>query len=276
MPPTVKSYTPKQGSGLSGIQTGGIWQEMRFAKMVTELVQTGTGILQEAMDAAGISAGDPSANYPGLSCIGIHPRMHSKGKVIIDYVFKRASYDSVLYLGSGFHINAAYFQWSGSSSLTQHETLTDLFGDPIVVSHLWKAGDEDPMLPIGQTSFSVAAVSVSVASSVLIGRGFLQTSYPDVIADTFQGYVNSDIWAGKPPGTWQCTHVEWEPSATDSSPVTFQFLFTFEYLPFGHQPEGWYRNPRTGDAPASIVSGVGIVPVTWYPAREFFPFFPVS
>lgn len=263
-------------------QRGGIYQELRFSALVSGLTETDNAVLEEAIDAAAAAhsnlvPGGASTNYPGLFCDEISVRMNGTDtkSVIIDYTFRRKSASSVTYLGVGYHDNGAQFTWSGGTALTQHETPWDAYGNPIVVSHAWQGTELDQAAPTGTTSYISSPISVQLPLTTVTGRGFLTIAYPDLVSKAFTGYVNSDIWAGEPPGTWMCTSVTWEPSDTNTSPVTFEFSFTFEHNPQGFQPLVWFINPRTGTPPHNVVSGVGVRQIVWYPSRPFYPYFPV-
>lgn len=271
---------PFIGTPTSVTMTGGIYQELRFSALVTGLTQTDNSILSAAIAAATaahaeLTPGGASTNYPGLYCSGIDARVYEDvGKVMIDYTFIRASGGFITYFGSGYHDSGALFTYDGGTSLTQFETPRDAYGNNIVVQHTWDGTEIEPGVT-GVTDAICQPISVQTPLTVVTARGYLQLSYPDIVSKAWTGYVNSDIWAGEPPGTWMVTNVTWSPVDTDATPYVFEFSFTFENNWQGYQPLAWFNNPRTGNPPWNVVPGLGIKRITWYPAREFFPYFPV-
>lgn len=279
MTATAKGYTLDWGTTYAR-QRGGIWQEAGLSALVRGLTENDNERLLTAVTTAGISPGDASTTFPGLYCDEINPRVVSEGNVQVDYVFRRKSGNSLLYLGSltdglGFHNNGAYFIWEGGSSLTQIETVVDANGTVMEVSHTYTGAETSPPVPVGEADPQPVVLNVGSPQSTVTGRGYLQVAYPDVVSRAFTGYINSDIWAGEPPGTWMCINVDWQPVYTNTNPYVFEFSFTFLHDWRGQQPGAVYINPNTGKPPVGLVQGVGYKTFTWYPSREFYPFFPI-
>jgi len=262
--------------------TGGLYQEHRFSALVTGLTENDNAILSEALNAAAsaypaLDVGGASANYPGLVLEDATARVVGKAEVLIDYTFRRASGGTryTFFFGPGYHDNGLYFTWSGGTNVTQYDTPFDINGALIQVSHTWDGSEEQPGAT-GRPDSTAESVSVMVPASTAIARGYLQAAYPDLLARSWAGYTNSDIWAGEPPGAWLCSSVTWEPADSSTSPVTYQFEFAFELKFGGWQPWVWYTNPNTGRPPYNVVDGVGVKQITWYPSRTFWEFFPIG
>ena len=262
-------------------QKGGIWQEAGLSCLVRGLTGNDNQLLVDAVTAGAVNPGDPSTTFPGLYCDEISPHVTGPKEVQVDYIFRRKSGVFRLYLGNmtdglGYHNNAANFIWSGGSSLTQIESIVDAYGTVIGVSHTYYGTESQPPVAPGTTDTQGAAINVGSPQSTVIGKGYLQVAYPDVVSRSFIGYLNNDIWAGEPPGTWMCVDVSWEPVYTNTNPYVFEFSFTMLHDWRGHQPGVIYINPNTGKPPYNLVQGEGYKVIDWYPLKDFYPFFPIG
>ncbi len=258
-------------------QVQGVNSELRFTHLVTGLITDGLDRAQEAIDAVGIKAGDQNSTYPNLFIDSITTRMIMKesSAMYVDYIARAKEPGFFVFQSGRNYNNGSQFEWSGDTTLTQYNTLQDIFGDRIVVSHTWDGSEELPNGANGKTSFSSDLVNVQIPLTTMVGHGFLRVSYPDAISRGFAGYLNSDIWASEPPGTWKCLRVAFSSADTSITPNLFKFAFEFENNPRGHQPISWYINPRTGKTPVNWVDGQDVVTSISFPSRDIFPFFPI-
>ena len=276
MAASVETVPWFEGGPITFVEDKGVIQEYRFSALIVDLAASGTRKLQEALDAGPFLPGQESDSYPGLHCKSRIPTMTEPTRARIDYVFHRR--DSGFYtfrFGIGNYNSAVEFVWSGGSSMTQVESAVDAFGVPAKVFHTWSENDFKPAGIIGKEDSNTAILNVTQPLSTVTGRGYLQASYPDIIQRAWEGYVNSDIWAGEPPGTWGCISVNWIPVDSTKTPTLFEFEFVFENRPYGFQPTEFFTNPNTGFPPTTIQPGVGIRTFIWYPSRDFTPYFPV-
>lgn len=262
---------------LAATEEFGVVTQLTRSAQVTGLNQTNSSALAAALSASGMPAvGSTAPGNENLVLVRRIPRIRESSPdvadVTLEYVARR--YAAFNYW-SGLGINnGSLFTWSGGTNLNQTTTQLDRNGNQVTVSHTFAESDPDPAYA-GETKTQGADVPVRIPNSTVVGRGMLRASYPDVISKGFAGYLNSNVWAGERPYTWQCVSVDWDPVDTTLIPRLFEFTFTFEHDPFTHLPQVFYRDERTGRAPDGIASGTGYKYVDFYPAMDFNRFFPL-
>lgn len=264
----------KRGT-LKAVEDRGIIRNLSYTLNVSGVTDTDEGAIAQILNATSVPAvGESPENYSNLVCTKRVAKVvdgeQSRGEV--DLEFERKSEVAFIFW-SGLGVNSgSLFVFSGGTSLVQDITQLNGYGNQVSVSHTFPSDDDD--YP-SETKTQGADVPVRTPRSTVTARGLLRTGYPDVIASAFTGYINSTWWAGKAPYTWQCSSVTWDPVILNTSPRVFEFTFTFEYNPFTHMPFVYYRDERTGRAPANLVPNTGMGYVDFYPAMNFNYFFPV-
>lgn len=99
------------------------------------------------------------------------------------------------------------------------------------------------------------------------------SSTPTATVQSFAGKTNNASWTGGAAGTWLCEGGEVTLEDSSVSPAKYRFRFSFAYNPGGWNPDAVYIDDETGQPPANLVDGTGIVSVDLY-AQTSFAIFP--
>lgn len=299
----MASYTVDQITNLSFVEqrgeNDGVVFELRREALVIGLDVTGTPdfrILQEALNtlpaSTGVGFGDAPIGHPDLILVERVVRLipGETTKCIVELVYKR-HFSTLDTVGIGTFIPR------GGAGLRQFTTARNQFGDDVEVCYTYPpkcigptpcGGPglpdccvDDPAYPFsdprlgGRTVCMAGEIQVDYPSDTLEFEGRLVAQFPGVIARTWRGSTNLNVWNDGAPGTWRCSEVSFIPY--DIAPVqdkVWVFNFLFQFDPTGWNPDAIFRNQLTGMPPIDLVEGDGIKEVDWYPQLNFQLLFP--
>jgi hypothetical protein len=238
-------------------ESQGIVTSITRRYLVTGLSDTDFTVLYSAITDAGVPTFETALpGYTNLEVIGRSavPVPNSTTMCYVD-----VEYGIVASEGHNYT-----FTMDGTvSNLT---TPVDRFGLPIVVQHTYSTDDEQ--FP-GLTESQGGNINVMDPSLVMTATGIETTNRPLEIVRRWIGQLNASAWAGFPALTWLCTNVKAVPMDASSQENQWQLTFSFQLNKFGWTPYAVFIDQRTGRPPANVVSGVGYVPVSWYPQLNY-------
>lgn len=154
---------------------------------------------------------------------------------------------------------------TSGSSLEQIQSFTDIFGNAITINPPASQAGAEAQSP---------SVTYDAPSSIRTFRR-LESSNPQVRADTFVGTVNATNWtvSGQTtiaPGFAKCNRIQ---GTTRNGGASYDVIYEFAIIPptrpGGWQPQIAWIDPETGQADPSSTVGDGISNVQVYPLAEF-------
>jgi len=129
-------------------------------------------------------------------------------------------------------------------------------------------------VPYGGTNHVVPA-DVDVSYTRLAYLHTLATENPDLEAEDWSNYVNSQNWHGGAPRQWKCVRVSWRPAIRGGLNAAFRsswnFVYEFERADNveGHVVELHYVEPKQGKVPDDATPGNGIAVHNYYQECDF-------
>ena len=231
--------------------------------LVSGLTNTDHQILQSALDTSGVPLVNTSPT--GMSNLKLQSRTAELVPGDNTKVVVRLSYVNAGRTGYNF-------VFRGGTSLNQVRANVDYFGNQVYTTHTYPA--DHPTKP-SETEVLGGEFTALAPQSTYSAEGIIQTYYPDAIVRSWVGYVNDDYWNGDQPGTWLCTHCEFEFHDITQSPPMVKFIFEFQYDATGWQPQILHNDNYTGQPPPNLVAGVGAKTVPWHPGKLYGLTFPL-
>ena len=242
-------------------------------------------VLQTALDDLNLALGSSAAGHDNLILVERTPRLVPGQLDIVDvhlrYEQRGRTLDS---------IQTGEFILEGSTGLKQVTSQRDRNGNDLNVSYTYpmQVGPPAPKDPCvagypldrsleGCTISQVGEIGVGMPQHTIQLIGRLQAQDPDFESSFRVGHINSDPWRNGDSGTWLCVSAEFNLHVLSqvSNQRIYEFRFTLQFDSLGHDPDVWYRDPRTGRMPIGLVEGIGIYEVPWYDSIDFDVWFPV-
>lgn len=273
-------------------EVDGVLVQLRRNILVQDLEPGATSIddaLAE-LDERGNSAGDthlegvlphsrldPSSGsaYFHLILIERNPRVldEAASKVLIELVYRSC-------LGDSQNLSdppmKAGFVGEMSASLEQVPSCLDKNGAQITVAHTYATGGP-PGTTDGVAVTQGGEVTVTVPQKTLVLRGLLSVAEgtdPSALCDALLNKTNSDTFKNGAAGTWLCTAAEYNVIKCDFRPWTVRYRLEFQYKAAGWDPQIFFKDERTGQAPSGLVENTGYKTVAIYTQIAYASYLP--
>jgi len=252
--PTAKDVVDK--AAIIQTSTG---TELLRVFIVSELTGSAPVRMANALSAADIpQIGDHHAEIPSIRVTRrtVRPMGASTMEVIVTYSFALAEQ-----LPPDVTQPA---QLQITTSVRSEERTEDIFGEEIIVEHIFEEEDADGNTVLTPKS-AVVPVTVQIPQPTLrLTRR--EPESPFIKSLVFVGSVNNALWNSAEPRTMLCTHLD---GITDDGGETYQVSYEFQYNAGTWDAIVYFTDPDTGRPVEGLVEGVGIRRYEVYPEIDF-------
>lgn len=231
--PTVKWDQVEDAQATLG---AGGWRVTRGA-VVSDLSAPAPARILEAVNALGVSIGQPHPVLPDCNLVSIDPRHESPSVIrctlnyeVVGLLEPEVGPETVIEFGS---------------SLREGVTRKDKDGKVLVITYT-DASDR---------SFSNALALPILRPGITMTVRRTEKASPGAKIKRYVGKLNDNTWAGFAMATWLCTGIK---GVSRDEGATWDVVYTFEVAPIGWKAEGSYIDPETGEMPGDVGVGNGI------------------
>jgi hypothetical protein len=243
-------------------EQGGAPYEFRVKYLVTGLTGHNAQRLFDALNAPGLPRALEVCPYSNnLLVVTRTPRTvpNSPDQCFVDIVYQRRRKVVFQQTGENFVV-------SGGATVQEIETPFDLNGQQLSVSHTYAADDYN--FP-GETLTQGGNVRVLRPQATYSFQGVLSANFPEYYQDSYQGKINSTVWAGRPASQWLCTAVSFRSLDLSLFVPTWEFQFDFQHNAFGWESPIIFIDSKVGEPPPDLVPGIGYKTPILYPRVDF-------
>jgi hypothetical protein len=196
-----------------------------------------------------------------------NPRMIEKDTAVVELVYENG-WDTDAVENDIDQPNFGILSGEVRCNVQQKGSNTDLYGNQVVVSHTYPAGD--PNYP-SETKSQTGEFQYYDAQRSFMVTGIKRTPTPWLIANTIVGRVNSVPFSGEAPRMWLCTACNWKGEGPHGGTNEHRYFMQFE---FAFDPDTWdptviFIDDVTGKPPLNVVPGTGLIFVEKLPACDF-------